>query len=181
MSADVRLGFRLGPWKIEPPIGTVTGPDGDTTHLEPKVMDVLTCLARHPNELVSREQLLDSVWNGQSASDELLTRAISGLRHALHDARSDPKYIETIPKRGYRLLGDIQTVDRLDFESSGDDDKLASAHAKRKWTYAGAGLVALTLAIFVFDQYLPDATRQPSSSSEESSVTVGNTYASRNP
>lgn len=104
---DFTQGFRLNGFTVEPLRGDVTGPDGESHHLEPKVMDVFVHLAWHAGELVTREQLLDAVWSGHAASDELLTRAISELRRVLHN-RGDAKYIETVPKRGYRLIGDIE-------------------------------------------------------------------------
>ncbi len=111
MSPDLLQGFRVGPWKIEPLRGAVTGPHGEAQHLEPKVMDVFVLLAKQANQLVTRDQLLDAAWSGHVAADELLTRAISEIRHALHDDRRDLKYIETVPKRGYRLIGDIYLPD----------------------------------------------------------------------
>ena len=100
-------GFRLGPWQVEPPRGTITGPDGETRHLEPKVMEVLASLARTPGELVTRDHLIDTVWHGQPGADQLLTHAVSQLRRVLEDRRERPTYIETVPKRGYRLIGNV--------------------------------------------------------------------------
>ncbi len=111
MSSELLHGFRLGPWKVEPLRGAVTGPQGGAQHLEPKVMDVFVCLAEHANELVSREELQEVVWHGHAVTDEPLTRAIGELRRVLQDDRGDPKYIETVPKRGYRLIGDIYLLD----------------------------------------------------------------------
>jgi len=104
-------GFRLGPWQVEPPRGAITGPDGETRHLEPKVMEVLVILAGTPRELVTRDHLLDTVWRGQPGADQLLTGAVSELRRALDDRRDRPSYIETVPKRGYRLIGEIRPLD----------------------------------------------------------------------
>jgi TolB-like protein/DNA-binding winged helix-turn-helix (wHTH) protein/Flp pilus assembly protein TadD len=100
-------GFRLGPWQVEPRRGAITGPDGETRHLEPKVMEVLAILAGTPGELVTRDHLLDTVWRGQPGADQLLTHAVSQLRRVLEDRRDRPAYIETVPKRGYRLIGDV--------------------------------------------------------------------------
>ncbi len=80
MSSDLRQGFRLGPFKIEPLMGAITGSNGETQHLEPKVMDTFVFLADHAEELVTRDQLLEAVWNGQVAADERLTGAVSELR-----------------------------------------------------------------------------------------------------
>jgi Tol biopolymer transport system component len=70
-------------------------------------MDVLVYLARHPREVMSKEQILEAVWPQQFVADSVLTRAIAELRRALHDDAHSPSYIETIPKRGYRLIGEV--------------------------------------------------------------------------
>jgi DNA-binding winged helix-turn-helix (wHTH) protein len=68
-------------------------------------MEVLLVLAERPREVVEREELLRRVWGSRAAvSDEPLTRCIAELRRALGDSRETPTYIQTIPKRGYRLL-----------------------------------------------------------------------------
>jgi transcriptional activator of cad operon len=75
-------------------------------------MDVLVYLADHANELVSRHQLLKSVWSEHVAADELLTGAVSHLRLALQDHHDDPKFIETIPKRGYRIIESVKDIEQ---------------------------------------------------------------------
>ena len=107
MKPDLMHGFRTGPWLVEPMKSAITGPDGMSLHLQPKVMDVLVCLAENADEPVSRDQLLEEVWGAHVISDEPLTRTIGELRRALVDDRSHPEFIETIPKRGYRLIGDV--------------------------------------------------------------------------
>ena len=66
-------------------------------------MEVLVCLAASSGRLVERDEILKQVW-GRPAAEEVLTRCISELRHTLADDRARPKYIQTVPKRGYRLL-----------------------------------------------------------------------------
>ena len=73
-------------------------------------MEVLVILARTPGELVARDHLLNAVWRGQPGADQLLTRAVSELRRALDDRRDRPAFIETVPKRGYRLIGEIRPL-----------------------------------------------------------------------
>ena len=116
MSSDLQQGFWLGALKVEPLRGAITELNNEAHHLEPKVMDVFVCLAEHANQLVTRDQLLEAVWHGQDVTDELLTRAIGGLRRALHDDRGDPQYIETVPKRGYRLIGKIRLLEGSELE-----------------------------------------------------------------
>ena len=103
MNADLLQGFYLGELLIEPLKGQVT--DGaDSRHLPPKAGEVLLCLARAPGQLVTREALLNEVWGSDHTSQEALGHAISELRHALDDHLDDPKFIQTLPKRGYRLV-----------------------------------------------------------------------------
>lgn len=78
--------------------------DGEDIHLEPKVMAVLEALMARPGEVVSRQALMETVWAGRVVGEEVLTRCISELRAALGDKAGDPKFVQTVPKKGYRLL-----------------------------------------------------------------------------
>ena len=102
MDQQLRRGFVIGAFEIEPLTGRIAGPGGET-RVQPKVMDVLVFLAQHAGELVERDTLLQQIW-GRITSEEVLTRCISELRSALGDDRGSPRYIQTVPKRGYRLL-----------------------------------------------------------------------------
>jgi TolB-like protein/DNA-binding winged helix-turn-helix (wHTH) protein/Tfp pilus assembly protein PilF len=84
---------------------------GGTVHLEPKVMEVLAALAARQGEVVEREELLRVVWGPRAAvADEPLTRCIAELRRVLGDSRQTPVFIQTIPKRGYRLLCPVTPI-----------------------------------------------------------------------
>jgi DNA-binding winged helix-turn-helix (wHTH) protein len=99
--------FVLGDWTVDPATGTLTGAAGQR-RLTPKLMDLLMALARRAGHVASRDELLREVWGERSAvSDEPLTRAIAELRKMLGDARADPSYIATIPKRGYRMVSPV--------------------------------------------------------------------------
>jgi Tol biopolymer transport system component/DNA-binding winged helix-turn-helix (wHTH) protein len=88
---------------VEAPLNRLSR-NGQTIHLEPKVMQVLLCLAETPFEVVKKEDLIRSVWNDTFVTDDVLTRSISELRKAFEDDPRRPQFIETIPKSGYRLL-----------------------------------------------------------------------------
>lgn len=77
--------------------------------VEPKVMQVLEILAEHPGETVLRETFMQRVWDVDYGSDESLTRAISILRKAFGDSRGRRTMIETVPRKGYRLIADIRS------------------------------------------------------------------------
>ncbi len=95
----------MGDFEVEPLAGRISGPGG-TQHVQPKVMDVLAFLAAHEGQVVERDTLLEQVWR-RVTSEEVLTRCISELRRALGDDRGTPTYIQTVPKRGYRLVGTV--------------------------------------------------------------------------
>ena len=97
-------GFWLQGWFIDPLHGRFASEAGHQLHIEPKVMDVLLCLARHHGKVVSRKQLLDAVWGDVVVSEEVLTRCVSELRTALNDTARQRRFIKTIPKRGYSLI-----------------------------------------------------------------------------
>jgi tetratricopeptide (TPR) repeat protein/TolB-like protein len=89
-------------------------------HLTPKTMAVLLCLAERPREVVSHGELLRAVWGDGTGSHERLSHAISEIRQALNDQPNDPTIIETLPRRGYRLLVDPGVAASPDL-ASGDE------------------------------------------------------------
>ncbi len=104
--------FLLGEWRVEPSLNQITrlARGSAPQRITPKAMEVLVVLTARVGELVTREELLASVWSGVHVQEEVLTRAIADLRKALDDDRKDPRYIETIPKRGYRVVARVQGV-----------------------------------------------------------------------
>jgi DNA-binding winged helix-turn-helix (wHTH) protein/TolB-like protein len=101
--AESPAPFRLRDRLVTPQRNSITGPEGETG-IEPKIMAVLCVLASEPGRVFTRTELIDRVWGTEYGADESLTRAISHLRKALGDTRGEPLVIETISKRGYRLL-----------------------------------------------------------------------------
>ena len=90
--------------RVQPTLLRVLGADGARHQLEPKVMAVLLCLAEAAGEVVSRERLIEQVWEGGFVTDDVVTRAIGQLRRVFADDPARPAVIETIRGRGYRLL-----------------------------------------------------------------------------
>lgn len=128
--------FRIGQWLIEPQLNSISG-SGRSVHLEPKVMEVLLCLADRPGKVVSKQDLISSVWSDAFVTDDVLTRAISELRRVLEDDPKQPQFIETIPKRGYRLIHQVKTAERAG--SNGDGQS-------REGDVILSGLAAIPLA-----------------------------------
>src|SRR5256885_9827308 len=72
--------------------------------LPPKVFDVLHYLVAHPDRLVTKDELLDAVWSETAVNDAVVRVAIGVLRKALGDTRQPPRFIATVPRRGYPFL-----------------------------------------------------------------------------
>ncbi len=106
MPAKAGDSFRLGRWRVFPSLVQLRDA-GETVRLEPKVMDLLDFLARHPRRVVSKDEIIDAVWPDTVIADDALHRYVSKLRQYLGDNPRKPTYLETIPKRGYRLIAPI--------------------------------------------------------------------------
>ena len=99
-------GFRIGEREVIPLEGRIVGPAG-VLRVEPKAMSVLIELARHAPEVRSREQIQQMVWPRGFVCDDALTRCIGQLRRALGDDPKSPAWLETVPRRGYRLTAPV--------------------------------------------------------------------------
>jgi DNA-binding winged helix-turn-helix (wHTH) protein/TolB-like protein len=130
--------FRLRDRTVIPERNLVAGPDGETG-IEPKIMAVLCVLAAEPGRVFTRAELIDRVWGTEYGADESLTRAISHLRKALGDTRAEPLVIETIAKRGYRLLPAAVTADAPQPPAP----VARKVPVRRAWIIGGAGAAIL--------------------------------------
>jgi Tol biopolymer transport system component/DNA-binding winged helix-turn-helix (wHTH) protein len=99
--------FGVGEWTVQPSLNRLAR-GGEEVRVEPKVMQVLEALAETPGEVVTREALVAKVWSGVFVSDDVLHRAIRELRRAFGDDTASPQYVETIRKRGYRLIAPVR-------------------------------------------------------------------------
>ena len=97
-----KAGFTLGPVTVDP-VGRRISRAGATTAVEPRIMELLLYLSRRPGQTVSKQELIERVWRAHVV-DDAVHRAVSLLRSALGDCATSPAIIETVPRRGYRLL-----------------------------------------------------------------------------
>lgn len=101
-----RGDFQVGEWRVAPRGNRLVGPGGEE-RVEPKVMQVLECLAETPGRTVTKEVFMERVWAGTVVSDDVLARCISELRKVFGDNPRRPDYIETVRKSGYRLIAPV--------------------------------------------------------------------------
>ena len=104
---DLFKGFTIGDWEVLPARGVLRQADTEI-HPEPKVFEVLMALAQRDGDLVTRDELVDEVWGGRPTSDEPVNRCLSQLRGHLQDRRRPHQYVETLQRRGYRLMQPVE-------------------------------------------------------------------------
>ena len=106
-----RDGFDIGAWHVDPRTCRMRREDHEQP-LDPRQIDLLVALATQPGEVLTRDELLSRVWGDTHVSENSLTQAVSRLRKALGDDRTECRYIETISKSGYRLVADVRWSER---------------------------------------------------------------------
>src|SRR6476660_5039124 len=137
--------FYLGDSLIQPALCRLTV-QGRTFQVRARVMDLLAYLARHPGEVISKDKLLDDVWGSQAISESALTRTVTELRQALGDDAEQPRLLETIPKRGYRLIGPVAPAPQaVSPQAAGQSHRVST---RSKPLLAG-GAIALALLLGV--------------------------------
>ena len=108
--------------------------NNEAIRLEPKSFDVLCCLVENAGHLVSKQNLVDEVWNRAFVSDNSLTRCIHQIRAALDDDAERPQYIETVPGSGYRFVADVNAI---------TDEDAPVPTSTGRWQWVIATLVVL--------------------------------------
>ena len=102
--------FRVGDWVVEPARDLLVHGD-EQTKIEPRTMEVLRRLARQPGAVVSQAELEADVWAGVIVTSQSVYQAIAQLRRVLGDNSRTPTYIETVPRRGYRLTAPVSPLE----------------------------------------------------------------------
>jgi len=98
--------FSSGPWTVHPALKTLSS-DGQEVRVGHKVMAVLVCLVQADGELVTKDQLVERVWQGAFTTDEAVATVVYELRKALGDDARRPSFVETIRQGGYRWLAEV--------------------------------------------------------------------------
>jgi DNA-binding winged helix-turn-helix (wHTH) protein len=120
--------FRFDRFSLEPDNRRLTR-DGQAVELNARYLDALALLVREQGRLVSKERFLDEVWQGVPVTDEALTQCIRTLRKQLGDDASNPRFIETVPKHGYRFIAPV-------------NDGATTTTASRTFAWRNVALVA---------------------------------------
>jgi TolB-like protein/DNA-binding winged helix-turn-helix (wHTH) protein/cytochrome c-type biogenesis protein CcmH/NrfG len=159
--------FRIGAWRVDVAREQISK-DGTTVKLERRSMQLLLCLAEHPGQTLSVEQLLDRVWAGVVVTPDSVYHAVASLRRILGDDANEPTYITNIPRRGYSLVAPVApwvepletAADQLPFAAIGNKRVFTAATKTRRrlWWVAIGSFIAFILAL----SYLVIEKRRPS-------------------
>jgi Tol biopolymer transport system component/DNA-binding winged helix-turn-helix (wHTH) protein len=137
--------FRIADWLVEPALKHLSRGE-ESVQVEPRIMHVLTCLARHPGKVISRSDLLEAVWGEVMVNEEALTHAVSQLRRVFDDDPRSPRFIETIHKSGYRLIAPV-TWERGDEVAAGaGPGEWPQRHVPRGKRVAIVGILVIAFA-----------------------------------
>ena len=156
--------IRFASYELDPVAGELRK-GGVRVPLAGQPLDVLALLASRPGEAVTREELKQALWPDETFVDfdNGVNSAIRRIRRALDDSATNPRFIETLPKRGYRFIAPV--IERPVPPSAIEDDTRTRARRGRAWTYfAGAFAAAVLLAWVLWPPANPDAPPRPMAS-----------------
>ncbi|MGI8706047.1 MAG: winged helix-turn-helix domain-containing protein [Sphingomicrobium sp.] len=126
-------GYRFERFTLDPADRRLTR-DDSPVELNARYLDALALLLRDAGKLVSKDRFLDEVWRGVPVTDEALTQCIKTLRRQLGDDAASPRFIETVPKHGYRFIAPVEPIDgERESEAAGAARSAAEASPAHGW------------------------------------------------
>ncbi|MFC7002285.1 transcriptional regulator [Pseudobowmanella zhangzhouensis] len=123
VSPELHKGFALDDIEVFPHDHVVLR-DGQQYHLSNKSMEVLLLFASHPGEILSREHICGFIWGDRDGHSAALTHAIGEIRQALKDDKDLPRFIQTLPRRGYRLIMPVSVLGQRQEHHAGSNAQL---------------------------------------------------------
>jgi len=121
--------------------------DGQEIHLEPVVLKLLIYLIENRERLVTRQELMDTVWGDTVISESALTKAAARLRKALDDDSGAPRYLETVRTQGYRFVAEVEKVESPDQADLSPRNTRAAVVRRRLFAGATAVVVLIVLTV----------------------------------
>jgi DNA-binding winged helix-turn-helix (wHTH) protein/tetratricopeptide (TPR) repeat protein len=135
--------FALGQLLVSPPRREVTGPDGQRHIVQHRVMQVLIALVRAKGSIVTRDELTASCWDGRIVGEDAINRVISQLRKLARTTGDEGLLIETLPKIGYRLPGDLGPTDGVGTGPKAEPDRQERRIGRRAFAFGTLALGVL--------------------------------------
>lgn len=145
--------YRFGEFELRVG-GGVLLQDGKEVSLQPQVLSLLIFLIENRDRIVSKDELIDALWDGRIVSDAALNTRIRDVRRALRDDGRDQRYVRTFPKRGVQFVADIEDEPDVYVPNNGRLDAPPELDPKRrnpflsKWALAVLAVAAVLLGLF---------------------------------
>src|SRR5882724_10306917 len=145
---SARTAVRFGAFEVDLRAGELRK-NGTKIRLQQQPFRVLALLLERHGEVVTREELRRAIWPDAVVDfDEGLDATIYKLRNALGDSAENPRFVETLPRRGYRFIGAVDAVVASDgAHQEPPPDQLAPRARSKRWSVALAGALALAVAL----------------------------------
>ena len=149
--------MKIGTWVVQRELNLLSSGDR-TVEIEPKVMEVLVYLAEHAGEVLSKSRIMRAIWPDTCVTPEVLTYSIFEIRRAFGDDARNPSFIQTIHRRGYRLIAPVTGIDCA-AEGTNETAVLAQGTEMRngvwtRWSRAHTVLTSAVLASVVAGIFL---------------------------
>jgi len=150
--------YRFGRFVFDPERGLFE--NGKAVDVEPKGLDLLACLLERRDRVVSRDELIDLLWQGRVVSEAALSTQVRSVRRALGDDRTRQAYIRTLPKRGFQFVAEVETQDAPDADASAAPGSARTRNVRMLRVASGlatAVIVAGALGAWLLPGAQPDA------------------------
>jgi len=157
MSQAAKHLYEFGPFRMDPSEGLLLR-DGQPIPLAPKAFEALLLLLESSGHLIEKEVLMQKLWPNSFVEDANLSKYIFTLRQALGDGEVGQKYIETVPKRGYRFVAPVQKLAAESVEQApaempsrvGEEAKTVTPTTRWRVALGGAVLAATAVALVLW-------------------------------
>jgi DNA-binding winged helix-turn-helix (wHTH) protein/TolB-like protein/Tfp pilus assembly protein PilF len=149
---------RIADWEVDPALDEIRR-GAEVVKLEPRKMQLLMALARRPGELVTTEQLFDEVWKDVVVTQSSVYQSIAQLRRTLGDDTDEPRYIATVPRKGYRLIAAVTAVPMAQPTiAPAESEPTARTHpphetphnVRRLWLAGGAAAITISAGLGLY-------------------------------
>src|SRR5262245_34918747 len=148
-SSSPARNFQFEGFELDGAARRLVGPDG-TVELPSRAFDVLLYMVKRPGELLDKAAILAAVWPVTVVEENILSQCIFTLRRALGDSATEPRFIATIPGRGYQFVAPVRTA------VPGIAQPLVAGRGSGQWLYVGAA-IAILVVLFGAWRFRPAA------------------------
>ncbi len=156
VTAGQQRTFAFGDWQVDPSRSLLTGDDGESVRLEPRLMDLLLLFAGSGGRVLGKDEITSATWGDRAIGDDTLAAAVSRLRRALGGTRAR-RYIETVPKRGYRAVVELAPEGSVSRAASNGPPEAAALVARGRQALASPLPASLAQARLCFEAAMAKA------------------------